>query len=239
MSLIAPHQDYTEREPIPEDVYVACLYSFIDVGTQTSKNPQYDDKRQVILTWEIPAIMKVWQEDGPEEPASISAFYNFSMFTSKKGSKSNLLKVVNGWRGKELTAEQAATFDFENLLAKWCQLQVIHHIKESGDTIAKVAGVMKMIKGIEHPDSLHNPAVIWSVNQLDPGNDLLMQLPQVPEWQEKIIIKSQEFQAMLNQQKQAANWEVPDDDKAPWTQQKQALGGWGKWKVPDDNDPLD
>jgi len=207
MTLIAPESKNEDREPIPEDIYIAALYSFLDIGTQTSANPQYSDKRQVVLTWEIPSIMQVWQEDGPEEPAAISAFYNFSMFTSRTGAKSNLLKMVNGWRGKELSKDEAAKFTFDRLLGQWCQLQVMHHTKQSGDVIARVGGVMKLVKGMPHPQALHNPTIIWSINQLDPNKDLESQLPPVPEWQANMIRNSQEFQAMLQQQEQAGGRE--------------------------------
>jgi len=207
MTLTAPSVENESHEPIPEDVYIAALYSLIDIGTQTSNNPQYPDRRQVVLTWEIPSIMQIWKEDGPEEPAAISAFYNFVMFQSTNGSQSNLLKMVNSWRGKELTKEERPKFQFDRLLGQWCQLQVMHHTKKSGDVIAKVQQVMKLVKGMPHPEQLHNPKLIWSINNLDPNKDLESQLPPVPEWQAKLICKSQEFQAILQQQEQAGGRE--------------------------------
>jgi hypothetical protein len=114
-------------------MYVARCYSVIDLGTQ--RNEMYDNtQRQVRIGWEINEMMS----DG-KQPFSVGAFYTLSL-----GEKSNLRKVLQGWRGRDFTDAELKNFDLFSILGKPCTLNITK--KENGNP--KVASVSPLMKGV-------------------------------------------------------------------------------------------
>ena len=87
---------------VPEGTHAARCISVVDIGTQYAE--RFDTwKRQLVLTWEVPAHTYDGGEDG-QMPMTISKFYTLSM-----NPKANLFKDVTGWRGRKLTDHEVAS----------------------------------------------------------------------------------------------------------------------------------
>ena len=61
--------------------------------------------------------------------------------------KSNLRPMLEAWRGRKFNEEELTGFDLEKLVGVNCQVQVIHGIKSTGGTFAKVQAVVGPAKG--------------------------------------------------------------------------------------------
>jgi len=50
---------------IPEGIHKAVIYSVVDLGTQTIQSQQYgeQEKKQILISFEIPSITKVFDKD--------------------------------------------------------------------------------------------------------------------------------------------------------------------------------
>jgi hypothetical protein len=77
---------------------------------------------------------------------TIGAYY-----TNSLSEKANLRKVLQGWRGKEFTPDEAAKFDISIVLGKPCTLNVIHKTGNDGKVRAKIDSVGPLIKGLPAP----------------------------------------------------------------------------------------
>jgi hypothetical protein len=92
--------------------------------------------------------------------------YVFSKdFTLSMYEKANLRKVLESWRGKAFTNEQAESFDITALVGKPCLLNIIH--KQVGDkTYANIAGISAMPKGMTCSPQI-NESVVFNVEEFD------------------------------------------------------------------------
>jgi hypothetical protein len=129
MPLIASAQSSGPKETCPAGVHDAVCAFVEDLGHEYSE--MYKNwNRKVVICWEINEPMS----DG--KPFMLSKRYTLSL-----GKKANLLKDVQGWRGKNFTDAELAGFDLEVLRGKQCQLQVIHNEKE-GKVYANIISVL-------------------------------------------------------------------------------------------------
>jgi len=175
MALIA--KDKVEYEPIPVGVHKAICFWIIDIGTQYSeKFNKYS--RQVIIGWELPEERGQFEKDGVSQdmPRVISAKFTLSL-----GKKSNLRKVLEGWRGRPFTASELDGFDLKNVLGQPCMLVVspTANGKSKVDTASKYKG---------EPFKPENPTVFFSFDEPD------HRLPDgLPEWIVKYVTDSPEW----------------------------------------------
>jgi len=148
--------------PAPEGTHVARCVQVIDLGTQTSGF--YKDQhtgepkkaRKVMLGWELPTEL---QEDNGEP------FLVWGRYTSSLHEKSNLRKVLEGWRGRKFSEEELHGFHLKNVLDKPCLINIIHN--ESGDRVfANVSAVMAMPKGQHAPPRAHE-LIVFDVDAFD------------------------------------------------------------------------
>lgn len=131
-------------------MHPAICDMMVDLGLQEQKSQLYGDsiKHQVYIRWQIPGERLEYEKDGQkiEGPMTIGAYY-----TNSLSEKANLRKVLQGWRGKEFTAEEAAKFDISVVLGKPCTLNVIHKTGNDGKVRAKIDSVGPLIKGLPAP----------------------------------------------------------------------------------------
>jgi len=180
-------QNNTPRELIPADNYMATCYQMIYIGT-VPEEYQGEQKQtpKVILTWEIPSLMKVFKEERGEEPLVITKEFSFSM-----GEKANLRKFLSNWRGKAFTNDEAKVFDIAVLLGQPCMLNVIHKTSEkSGNTYQDVGSASRLPSGIPAPVKI-NPALEFDVRDWDQAK-----FDKLPEWIQKKIKESDEYKAL-------------------------------------------
>lgn len=177
-------QNKTPRELIPADNYMATCYQMIYIGT-VPEEYQGEQKQvpKVLLTWEIPAIMKVYKEERGPEPAVITKEFSFSM-----GEKANLRKFLSNWRGKAFTNDEAAAFDIAVLLGQPCMLNVIHKTSEkSGNSYQDVGSASRLPSGIPAPQKI-NPSLEFDVRDWNQEK-----FDKLPEWLQNKIKTSDEY----------------------------------------------
>lgn len=178
------HKDF---EPIEAGTYAARCISMIEIGTIT-ESFQGEEKRmrKVRITWELPTEQKVFKEENGEQPYVVSKEFTLSMH-----EKATLRKYLQDWRGQAFTEAEAKAFDISVLLGKPCMLSVTHKVSEkNGKTYAEIAGVSKLMKGLECPPQI-NPTTELSYDNFvwDTYNNL-------PQYLRDKIASSEEFQRM-------------------------------------------
>jgi len=190
MAIIAKSTgESTQRELIPAGTYVARCYSIIHLGHVTQK---YMGEEKIVdlvrFTWELPTELKCFNADKGEQPCAISKEMTFSL-----NEKSNLRAMINAWRGKALTEEEAKAFDLAKLIGQPCMVNLIHQPSKSNPekVYERIAAVLPMMKGMTCPPQV-NPRVEFSV--LDFNRDLFMSLP---SFLQEMITGSTEYQAMM------------------------------------------
>jgi len=161
MAIVAKNTGGTAYEPLEAGNYPARCISMIRVGTVEEEylgKKKWMDK--VTLTFEIPDEQKVFTEAKGMQPYVFSKDFTLSMY-----EKANLRKVLESWRGKAFTNEQAESFDITALVGKPCLLNIIH--KQVGDkTYANIAGISAMPKGMTCSPQI-NESVVFNVEEFD------------------------------------------------------------------------
>lgn len=166
MAIIAkkPENDFKKVEP---GSYVARCYSMIEIGTiETEYKGQKKKQQKVMLTFELPEELDVFNEDKGLEPYAVSKTYTLSMFKD-----SNLRKDLEGWRGKGFTEEEAEAFDITKLLGLPCMLSIIHEpgVSDPSKTYVKIASISRLPKNLECPPQINTTKTLsydsfnWSV----------------------------------------------------------------------------
>ena len=184
MGLIANDKGGVDFDPIAQGVHQGICYGLFDLGTQFSEMfGKWAHK--ILLCWEIPEERIQIEKDGKklDLPRAISKEYTLSL-----GTKSNLRKDLETWRGRAFTPDELSGFDVKNILGKNCLIQIIHQPK--GDKIyANVASITPLMKGVtaKNPE---NPLKYFAF-----GDN--MDIPEgTPEWIVKKIQASKEWKAL-------------------------------------------
>lgn len=185
MSIVAKNEG-SDFEPVAAGTYLARCYSMIHVGTKI-ENIMGVDKllNKVRLTWELPTELKIFKEENGERPMAISQDFTLSMH-----EKSNLRKVLESWRGKGFTAEEAEAFDITNLLGAPCQISIIHKISKNQKTYAVISSVTTLMKGTECPDQI-NPT--FEFNYDEPFDT--EKFDSLPDWLKDKMRQTDEYKA--------------------------------------------
>lgn len=154
MPIIATNEGNFNRELIPSGNYAARCYAIVDLGTQEDTwKGEKKLLRKVRISWEIPEIMRTFDEAKGPQPAAISKEYTLST-----GEKANLRKMLTSWRGKDFTKEEAEAFDVTVLVGKCCMLNVIHKLKQDGSSeYEDIGSVSTMPKGLKCGPAINKP----------------------------------------------------------------------------------
>jgi hypothetical protein len=146
----------------PEGTHIARCVQMIQLGTiEKLINGKKAITNEVRLTWELPNELEVFDEAKGKEPFLISESYTLS--TSQKA---NLRKVIDAWRGKPLTDEEAKEFDITVLLGKPCMINVGYKKSTNGKEYANITSVMALPKGTSVPDQI-TPTKLLSFAEFD------------------------------------------------------------------------
>ena len=191
MAIIAKSSgESTQRELIPAGTYVARCYSVVHLGHVTQK---YLGEEKVIdlvrFTWELPTELKCFSAEKGDQPCAISKEMTFSL-----NEKSNLRAMLNAWRGKALTEEEAKAFDLAKLIGAPCMLNIIHQPSKANPekVYERIAAVMPMMKGMSCPPQV-NPSFEFSVSDYDQRK-----MDTLPNFLQEMIRGSKEYQALLS-----------------------------------------
>jgi hypothetical protein len=146
-----------KRELIPAGNYVARCYSMIHIGTvETDYMGETTLQNKCNITWELPEEKRVFKEENGEQPMVISQEFTLSM-----ADKANLRKILESWRGKGFTEDEAKSFDITKLLGIPCMLSIIHKVSKKGSEYAMISSIAAMPKGMKCPDQI-NPSFIFN-----------------------------------------------------------------------------
>lgn len=205
MAIIAENkgQNY---EPVAAGNYVARCYSMIQIGT-VAENILGKEKilHKVRLTFELPTELKVFKEEKGEQPQVISKEFTLSMH-----EKATLRKMLESWRGKTFSEDEAKAFDITVLAGKPCMLNVIHKQSSNGNTYAEIGSISAMPKGLTCPAQV-NPTFILSYDNFDhKAFDTL------PDFIKDKMRKSLEYQKLVDPNHTEVATAVTEDDDLPF-----------------------
>jgi hypothetical protein len=120
----------------PEGVHNAVCVDVVDLGmVSTSFGP----KHQIRIVWELETLMP----PDKRNPQVQRPFMASKWYTASIGSKANLRKDLQSWRGKPFTEEELDKFDVDNVLQKPCRLVIQEYDKQDGSKGTKVISIMK------------------------------------------------------------------------------------------------
>src|SRR6185369_9702956 len=134
-----------ESKRISAGSHIAVCDIVADVGLQESTF--YGTKRKVYLRFEVPEERWKYEKDGKqmEGPGVIGNFYTASM-----NKKANLRKVLEGWRGRAFTDQEAEKFQIESVLGKACMISV-QEKDVDGTTYSNIVSIAPLPKGVQAP----------------------------------------------------------------------------------------
>ena len=164
MAIYAQKPEHTEFAKVEPGTYMARCISMIEIGHVTTEfNGEKKKVHKVMLTWELPEELAVFNEDKGPEPYVVSKTYTLSMH-----EKSTLRKDLESWRGKGFTELEAAKFDITKLLGVPCLLTVTHQPGKTDPTktYVVVASISRLMKGQECPPPV-NPSKVLSFDDFD------------------------------------------------------------------------
>lgn len=188
--------------PEPQTTVARC-YSLIDIGTvpHIYQNQNMGTIHRIFLTWELPKLKAVFNEEKGEQPFVIS-----EEFTLSTKDNSNLAKLIAAWRNKPFTAEEEKEFDPTVLVGKTCVIQFIHKRKAAykgkevsevtnENTNLRIQAIMKRPKDMEMPAQV-NPSFIWDWEPIEEGREefSLEKWELIPNFLKDKIKTSEEFQ---------------------------------------------
>ena len=190
---------------IPAGNHIARCYEMIQIGTVIEQQGIYAGKEQhkVRLTWETPDEQHDFGKGS--QPFSISKEFTLSMH-----EKATLRKMLESWRGKAFSEDEAKAFDVTKLLSKPCMLNVIHKKSNSGKEYADISSISTLPKNFECPPQI-NPSRVLS---FDEWSESIFST--LPDFLKLKIQSSKEYAAMINPSHQEAPKSNDDNSDLPF-----------------------
>lgn len=175
-----------ELEPIAEGSYPARIYQILHIGTYPDYVGVLKDK--VMITFELPTEMHVFDKEKGEQPRVISTEYTLSFH-----EKATLTKVIKACDPQAMKLDENGLTDFydvEKLIGKTCLVSIIHKKGKDDNIYANVGGVTMIPKGMTCDPAINPPVVL----NYDNWNEEVF--TKLPSFIQKRIMSSTEFQVM-------------------------------------------
>ena len=180
MSIFIPRQE--TREQVPAGSYASRCYSMVHIGTVSYEfKGETITQNKVRITFELPTETRVFKDGEEAKPMVISQEYTLSLH-----EKSKLRPMLEGWRGKKFTEEEANDFEISTLVGVPAFISIIHNDKG----YATINSISKMPKGMECPPQV-NASVI-----LDYENFSELVFEKLPEFLKAKIMTSVEYKKL-------------------------------------------
>jgi hypothetical protein len=199
MPLILRESSGKDFEPVPAGTHQAVCFRIWDLGTQPGG--QWDPKRQILISWELPE--QRIDIDGNDLPMSLSR-----RFTNSLHKKSTLRPFLEGWRGRQFSNEELMGFDLTSIVGVNCMLQVMHR-ESNNRTFANITAAMPLMANFEKLKP-ENTSFCWS---LDDGTPIP---EETPKWVSELIEGSAEWnneaEAILANDRPVTETPPEDDD---------------------------
>lgn len=127
------------RELVTPDVHSAIIAEVVDLGLEDDRfNPgQKKHKGKAIIQIDEPKTTG----KGAGERKELHYFFTATLGTAQKPS--NLRKMVEGVRGRQLSSEEVKGFDVMGLAETPCRVVVKHKVKEDGSVGDYVSEFLK------------------------------------------------------------------------------------------------
>jgi hypothetical protein len=74
--------------------------------------------------------------------------------------------MLESWRGRPFTPDEAANFDVAKLIGAPCLLQIVHNTSPNGNVYVNMSSIMKLPKGME-PLKPENETLEFSLADFD------------------------------------------------------------------------
>lgn len=191
----------------PAGNHRAVCYSVIDIGTQEKQyEGEVSYKHEIEIGFEL---VDETMEDG--RPFVISKRFTFS-----SSKKSNLIKMLESWRGIPFKPEDLGVngFDIQKLIGVPCLLACVHVETKEGKNYCVINAATPLPKGMEKPNPT-NSGIYYTIAAHPALWDSL------PEYKQNVIMKSPEWQAKtgnvakmntqhLNPETREAHWSTTD-----------------------------
>jgi len=148
----------SEFQSVKPGTYVARCYRMIEIGTiKEDYMGQEKQQQKVMVTWELPTELAVFDEAKGEEPYAVSKTYTLSMH-----EKANLRKDLESWRGKGFTEDEANKFDISVLVGKPCLLSIQLQQSKSnpGRSYTVISSISPLMKGQECPPQINETKIL-------------------------------------------------------------------------------
>ena len=148
---------------VPAGTHIARCYSMIHIGTGVEMYMGKEKiQNKVRITFELPTELMEFKDGEGKKPMTISKDFTLSMY-----EKANLRKVLEGWRGKGFTEDEAKAFNVAVLIGKPCMVTVVHQAKKDGSgSYATINSISGLPKGFDCPPQI-NPSFEWSYENFD------------------------------------------------------------------------
>lgn len=192
MSIYA-EQNSTPREPIEAGVHLARCYKMIFLGTVQENmvingKPTVKTLKKVRIGWEFPELLKVFKEEKGPQPLVYEQEFTLSM-----GDKANLRKMLESWRGRPYTDEEAVKVDITKLLGQPCMINLTHKKSQNGKIYEQLASVIPVPKQMTCPLQINSDFELnytdsWSKERFD----------SLPAFITDKMKSSMEYQQMIN-----------------------------------------
>lgn len=182
MSMIAKDNGGISIPPLANGVYIAICSGLIDLGIQVSE--QFGTKsRKMIVQWNI--LGETVDVNGEQLPRIMHKQYGFSL-----GSKSNLRKDLEAWRGRAFTEEELNGFDLKNILNVPCQMQIITKERAGKSDVNNISGIMSLPKG-NNVDKLNDADLVYfDIEDVS----TYKQFERIPKWVQEVIKQAENYE---------------------------------------------
>lgn len=176
-------------ERCPTGNILGRCYRIIDLGTQKSEYMgQVKYLHKIMLGWEVFPSDDDGKVSYMNDGRPFSIFKNYTLSWS---DKANLRLDLQSWRGKPFSQEELRRFDLNNVMSKWCQLNIIERQGQNGNTYSNVdsiAPVPTAQKQVGFPDAVNNNE-LFNLQEPDMklfetfSDNLKAKITSSPEWQ--------------------------------------------------------
>ncbi len=152
MPLTFPVKGGGDFKGLSSGSYIALCDMVVFLGLQPGSGLYPDPKYQIYIRFQVPSERIAYEKDGKklEGPAVIG-----QAFTASMHKKARVRAILESWRGKTFTDDEAGVFDVSQVLGKPCMLGVVE--KESGGKIySNISSIGPLPKGVPCPPAEGN-----------------------------------------------------------------------------------
>ena len=210
---IVARQKVPARRPVPAGNYFGVCVGVYDIGTQAGQ--KFGPRRQVVLQFELHR-KKGPARDTEGAPLRIARFYNLA-FNARANLRMDVERILDRTFSE---AEAQAGFDIARLLGTVCRLTVAHQARPDGSVRDSIAAF--------HAPAPTDPSVVPEgasrVYELDPARPIPRE---VPDWIQRRIEASSEWQAARAGRPPAAEPTAEDRERSRNAAGCDQGAGWG------------